>query len=138
MIIIQLQQDPIDINRAMAETGTDSDGAVVSFIGRPRNTSRGKTVLYLEYEVYGEMARRELTRLAEEASEKWTLGSCAVIHRYGRVDIGEPSILITASSSHRDEAFKAVRYIIDTVKKKVPIWKKEYYSDGSSWMDETP
>ncbi len=138
MISIQLQQDPIDINRAMAETGTASDGAVVSFIGRPRNTSRGKTVLYLEYEVYGEMARRELARLAEEASEKWSLGSCVVIHRYGRVDIGEPSILITASSSHRDEAFQAVRYIIDTVKKKVPIWKKEYYSDGSSWMDETP
>lgn len=138
MITIQLQQDPIDIHRILEVTGTDSDGAVVSFIGRPRNSSRGKAVLYLEYEVYGEMARKELKNLAEEAAVKWSLSTCAVIHRYGRVDIGQPSILIAASSPHRDEAFQAVRHIIDTVKKKVPIWKKEYYSDGSSWMDETP
>ncbi|TFH39915.1 MAG: molybdenum cofactor biosynthesis protein MoaE [Chrysiogenales bacterium] len=137
MITIQIQQEPIDINRTISETGTDSDGAVVSFVGRARNSSRGKSVLYLEYEVYGEMARKEIKKTAEDAVSKWSLTRCAVIHRYGRVAIGEPSILIAAASPHRREAFQAVQYIIDTVKEKVPIWKKEFYSDGSSWIDET-
>ena len=138
MVTVTIQQEPIDVSRALQKAGGDADGALVTFIGRARNASRGKTVLYLEYEAYGEMARKELKGIAEEAAAKWSLGTCTVIHRYGRVDIGEPSVLIIASSPHRDEAFQAVRHIIDTVKKKVPIWKKEYYSDGSSWMDETP
>jgi molybdopterin synthase catalytic subunit len=135
MITVALQQDPIDITRMMSEIGCNSDGAVVSFIGRVRNNAEGKPVLYLEYEAYGEMARKEIQATVQEASDRWSLSSCTVVHRYGRVEVGEASIIIAASSPHRKEAFQAVQFIIDTVKKKVPIWKKEFYSDGSSWIN---
>jgi molybdopterin synthase catalytic subunit len=132
---IILQQEPIDIALVMTEAGSDSDGAVVSFIGRVRNSSRGKSVLYLEYEAYGEMARKQLQKTIDEAASRWSLGSCMVVHRIGHIDVGEASIIIAASSPHRHEAFQAVQYIIDTVKENIPIWKKEFYSDGSSWIN---
>lgn len=135
MITIVLQQEAIDHARIIGETGTDEDGAVVSFIGRVRSSSRGKTVLSMEYETYDEMARKQLQKIAEEASVRWSLTDCTVVHRYGSVAIGEASIVIAAASPHRHEAFQAVQFIIDTVKEKVPIWKKEFYSDGSSWID---
>jgi molybdopterin synthase catalytic subunit len=130
-----LQQEPIDIAMVMAEAGSDSDGAVVCFIGRVRNSSRGKSVLYLEYEAYGEMARKQLQKTIDEAASRWSLGSCMVVHRIGHIDVGEASIIIAASSAHRHEAFQAVQFIIDTVKENIPIWKKEFYSDGSSWIN---
>ncbi len=135
MISIVLQQEAIDTSCIIGETGTDADGAVVSFIGRVRSSSRGKTVLTMEYETYGEMARKQLQKIVEEATARWSLTDCTVVHRYGSVAIGEASIVIAAASPHRDEAFQAVRFIIDTVKDKVPIWKKEFYSDGSSWIN---
>lgn len=137
MIQVVIQQEPIDLARVTAEAGTDLDGAVVVFIGRARNNANGRTVERLEYEVYDGMAHRELRKAADDASARWSLNSCTVVHRYGPVSIGEASIVIAASAPHRGEAFEAVRYIIDTVKEKVPIWKKEYYSDGSSWIHET-
>jgi molybdopterin synthase catalytic subunit len=135
MISIVLQQEALDPCRIIGETGTDADGAVVSFIGRVRNSSRGKTVLSMEYETYDEMARKQLQKIAEEATARWALTDCTVAHRYGKVSIGEASIVIAAASPHRHEAFQAVQFIIDTVKEKVPIWKKEFYSDRSSWID---
>lgn len=135
MITIILQQEAIDPARIIGETGTDADGAVVSFIGRVRSSAHGKTVLSMEYEAYDEMARKQLRKIAEEAAGRWSLTDCAVVHRCGRVAAGEVSIVISASSPHRQEAFKAVQFIIDRVKEKVPIWKKEFYSDGSSWID---
>jgi molybdopterin synthase catalytic subunit len=134
MISIIIQQEEIDTARIIGTTGTDDDGAVVSFIGRVRNASRGKTVLSMEYEIYDEMARKELQKIAEEACARWSLSHCTVVHRYGRVGIGEASIVISAASPHRREAFQAVQFIIDTVKEQVPIWKKEFYSDGSNWI----
>lgn len=135
MISITIQQEPIDIARALASSGTDADGAVVNFIGRVRNNSQGKTVTHLEYEAYSEMARKQLRKIVDEAVARWSLNSCSVVHRSGTVNVGEASILITASAPHRNAAFQAVQYIIDTVKIKVPIWKKEFYSDGSSWIN---
>jgi molybdopterin synthase catalytic subunit len=132
---VTLQKEPIDIALVMNETGSDSDGAAVSFIGRARNNSRGKAVLYLEYEAYGEMARKQLQKIVDDAAARWTLGSCMVVHRIGRINVGEASIIITASSPHRKEAFLAVQFIIDTIKEYIPIWKKEFYSDGSSWIN---
>jgi molybdopterin synthase catalytic subunit len=132
---IMLQQEPIDIALVMAEAGSDTDGAVVSFIGRVRNSSHGKSVLYLEYESYGEMARKQLQKTVDDAAARWALGSCMVVHRIGRINVGEASIIIAASSPHRHEAFQAVQHIIDTVKENIPIWKKEFYSDGSSWIN---
>jgi molybdopterin synthase catalytic subunit len=83
------------------------------------------------------MARKQLQKIAEEACARWPLSHCTVVHRYGSVAIGEASIVIVVSSPHRREAFQAVQFIIDTVKEKVPIWKKEFYSDGSSWIHGT-
>ncbi len=135
MITITLQQEPIDIARAMSGIGGTSDGAVVTFIGQARDNAGGKQVIYLEYEAYGEMARKQLQAIVDDATARWSLSSCAVVHRYGRVEPGEASIIITASSPHRKEALRAVEYIIDTIKEKVPIWKKEFYSDGSVWIN---
>jgi molybdopterin synthase catalytic subunit len=132
---ITLQNEPIDIALVMNEAGSDSDGAVVSFIGRARNNSNGKPVLYLEYEAYSEMARKQLQKVIDDAAARWALGSCILVHRTGRVDVGEASIIIAASSPHRQEAFQAVQFIIDTIKAHIPIWKKEFYPDGSSWIN---
>jgi molybdopterin synthase catalytic subunit len=132
---IMLQKEPIDIGLVMNEAGSDSDGAVVSFIGRARNNSRGKPVLYLEYEAYSEMARKQLHKIVDDAAARWSLGSCILVHRIGRVNVGEASIIIAASSPHRREAFQAVQFIIDTIKERIPIWKKEFYPDGSSWIN---
>ncbi|PKL37932.1 MAG: molybdenum cofactor biosynthesis protein MoaE [Spirochaetae bacterium HGW-Spirochaetae-1] len=136
MIEIKLQLEPIDIAAANALTGTEQDGALVTFIGRARNKSKGKQVSYLEYEIYEEMARSELEKIARDASAEWTITDCLIVHRYGRVNIGEASIIICVSSPHRDESFQAARFIIDTIKKTVPIWKKEFYSDGSQWISD--
>jgi molybdopterin synthase catalytic subunit len=135
MISIILQQEPIDTGRVLAEAGTAADGAIVSFIGRVRNNSREKTVDHIDYETYSEMARKQLRKIVDEAVARWSLNSCSVVHRFGRVNVGEASIIIAASAPHRNAAFQAVQYIIDTVKIEVPIWKKEFYSDGSSWIN---
>ena len=133
---IVFHKKPIVASEVIDNMGTDSDGAIVSFIGRVRNFSRERKVKYLEYELYREMAEKELSNIIDEAFEQWSLNSCFVVQRYGRVEIGEASIIIAVSSPHRDESYKASRYIIDTIKKRVPIWKKEVYSDGSEWIAE--
>jgi len=133
---ITIQTEPIDIAAVLHETGTDNDGAVVIFVGRARNTSRGKEVTHLDYEAYGEMALSELEKIGSRAIETWSLSDCIIIHRYGKVEIGTPSIIIAVSSPHRNEAYEASRYIIDTIKKTVPIWKKEFYTDGSEWISD--
>ncbi len=129
---IAFQKEKIDVEKAVSRCGSGADGAVVSFVGRVRNSSEGKDVVRLEYDLYDDMAVSEMEKIVSEANDRWEISDCTVIHRYGRIDVGEVSILIVVSSPHRDAAFQAVRYIIDTVKKKVPIWKKEFYSDGSS------
>ena len=133
---IGFQSGPITEELIAGGTGSEADGAVVRFVGRARNASRGKDVLYLEYEIYPGMARKQMERIVDEAREKWGISGCTVVHRYGRVDPGEASIVISVASPHRDEAFRAVRYIIDSIKLRVPIWKKEFYSDGSLWITE--
>ncbi len=133
---IIFQKEPINIENAVKNTGTDRDGAVVVFIGRARNRSNNKDVNFLEYEIYESMAYKEMEKIVNYAVKNWSLNNCIVIHRYGRVNINEASILISLSSPHREEAYKASRYIIDTIKKTVPIWKKEFYSDGSIWITD--
>jgi len=132
---IILQTKPIDINQKI---GTVQDGSIVTFLGQARNKSKDKEVLYLEYEIYESMAQKELSKIVDKATSKWSLSNCLVIHRYGRVNIAEASILIAVSSPHRAESFQAAKYIIDEIKKKVPIWKKEFYSDGSQWITPRP
>jgi molybdopterin synthase catalytic subunit len=134
--IIKFQKEPIDIAAVLARAGTSRDGAIVSFAGQARDHSREREVKYLEYEIYEGMAGKELDKIAREAADKWNFTACTVVHRFGKVDVGEASILIAVSSPHRDESFKATRYIIDEIKKRVPIWKKEFYADGSHWISE--
>ncbi len=136
MLKVLLQNEPIDIDFWMSKAAADSDGSLLSFIGRARNASSGKTVTHLEYEAYDTMAEKELRKIGESAFEQWSITNCIIVHRFGRVDIGEASILIAVSSPHRDESFKSVRFIIDTIKKTVPIWKKEFYSDGEVWISD--
>jgi MoaE-MoaD fusion protein len=114
------------------------DGALVIFDGVARNHTRGRTTLYLDYEAYEPMALQELRRLADEALKKFAVRNLALVHRLGRIEIGESSVLIAVYSAHRAAAFDACRWLIDTLKKRVPIWKKEYFEDGAVWADGEP
>lgn len=133
---ITTQKEPINLEMLLSQGESPSDGADLVFIGKVRDHSRGKTVLHIDYEIYDTMALKELNKIADEALDRWKISRILIVHRYGRVNIGEPSIVIAVSSSHRDESYQGSRYIIDEIKKRVPIWKKEFYSDGSEWIGD--
>lgn len=107
-------------------------GGYVLFTGIVRDTNEGKTVTHLEYEAYSELADQMIQDIILDSQKKWQLEYANCIHRLGRLDVGEIAVIVSTGSMHRDEAYKANRYIIDRVKHEVPIWKKEYYIDGSS------
>jgi molybdopterin synthase catalytic subunit len=115
-----------------------SDGAVCVFDGIVRDNTRGRKTLYLDYEAYREMALAQMQRLASEAVEKFGVRDVALVHRLGRLQVGETSVLIVVASAHRGAAFEACRWLIDTLKKTVPIWKKETFVDGAVWADGEP
>jgi len=115
-----------------------SDGAVTVFDGIVRDNSRGRRTLFLDYEGYEPMAERELEKLATDALARFSIRDIAIVHRLGRLEIGESSVLIVVASAHRGAAFDACRWVIDTLKKTVPIWKKEHFSDGAVWADGEP
>lgn len=114
------------------------DGAALAFEGIVRNQTRGRKTLYLDYEAYEPMALQEMEALAREALAKFQVRDVAIVHRLGRLEIGETSVLIAVASAHRAAAFEACRWLIDTLKRKVPIWKKEYFEDGAVWADGDP
>jgi molybdopterin synthase catalytic subunit len=114
------------------------DGAVVIFDGIVRNHSRGRRTLFLEYESYESMAVAQLHELASEAANRFAIRNVAIVHRLGRLEIGESSVLIAVFSAHRAAAFDACRWLIDALKRTVPIWKKEYFEDGAVWADGEP
>ena len=114
------------------------DGAAVVFEGVVRNHTRNRRTLYLDYEAYEAMAIRELEKLAVQALSEFAIRDIAIVHRLGRLQIGEASVLIVVASSHRGAAFEACRSVIDTLKRTVPIWKKEYFEDGAVWADGEP
>ncbi len=120
--------DPPRVENAVRVAGA---GAVVAFTGATRDTHLGRGVLRLEYEAQETLARRLLEKLAAQAAEKFGLLGCAIHHRLGRLEIGELSVVIAVSSAHRGNAFDGCRFLIDTLKTTIPIWKKEYYADGS-------
>jgi molybdopterin synthase catalytic subunit len=132
---IEITRDVID-NRAIArEVRADEDGAVATFDGCVRNHSHGRTTLYLEYEAYESMALSKMQEIAAEIHAKHGVNRIAIVHRLGRLEIGETSVFIAVSAAHRAAAFDACRYAIDTLKKTVPIWKKEFFADGAAWAD---
>ncbi len=114
------------------------DGAVLAFEGIVRNQTRGRKTLYLDYEAYEPMALQQMEALAAEAIGKFQIRDVAIVHRLGRLQIGETSVLIAVASAHRAAASEACRWLIDTLKRRVPIWKKEYFEDGAVWADGDP
>jgi len=131
-------RDCIDPQRIVAKLKRGEDGAVVIFEGVVRNQTRGRKTLYLDYEAYEEMALEQMESLAERALQDFGVRDVAIVHRLGRLEIGEASVLIAVASAHRAAAFEACRWLIDTLKRTVPIWKKEHFADGEVWADGEP
>ena len=129
---------PIDTQHTLATLKRGEDGAAVVFEGVVRNQTRDRKTLYLEYEAYEEMALQQMDALAAHALKRFAIRDVALVHRLGRLDIGETSVLIVVASAHRAAAFDACRWLIDTLKRSVPIWKKEYFEDGAVWADGEP
>lgn len=126
---------PIDAATLLAEVATPSDGAVLLFWGVVRNENDGREVNGLEYEAYAGMAEAKLREIVAEAAQRWSVGEIAVVHRIGKLNVGEASVGIAVAAPHRGEAYKASRYVIDELKRRVPIWKREHYLDGpSAWL----
>jgi len=134
----QITRERIDAGALVAEIKQAEDGASILFEGIVRNHSRGRRTLFLEYEAYEPMALKELESLIAEAIGRFQIRDAAVVHRLGRLEIGEISVLIVVTSAHRAAAFDACRWLIDTLKKTVPIWKKEHFEDGAVWADGEP
>ena len=129
---------PIDTQRTLANLKRGEDGAALVFEGIVRNQTRGRKTLYLDYEAYEEMALAQMESLAERALQQFQIRDLAIVHRLGRLEIRETSVLIAVASAHRAAAFDACRWLIDTLKRTVPIWKKEYFEDGAVWADGEP
>lgn len=129
-----LTHDVIDISALSRSVEASGYGAVVTFAGTVRDNARGRSVLYLEYEGYAPLAEKQLKRLVAEAETRWGI-HCAVQHRLGRLEIGECSVGVAVAAAHRGEAFDACRWLIDTLKETVPIWKHEYFEGGDHWVE---
>ena len=136
--LIQLGRDPIDPTALVHHVRTDCDGAIVTFDGCVRDNSHGRRTLYLDYESYESMALKKLKEIAGEIHEKFAIDRVAIAHRLGRLEIGETSVFIAVASPHRAAAFDACRWLIDTLKQTVPIWKKEFFEDGAVWSHGEP
>jgi molybdopterin synthase catalytic subunit len=136
--LVTIVREKIDPHQIVPPLEKPEDGAIVMFDGIVRGHSRGRRTLYLEYEAYEEMALKQMRTLAEEALERFAIRNLALVHRLGRLEIGESSVFLAVFSEHRAPAFEACRYLIDTLKRTVPIWKKEYFEDGAVWADGEP
>lgn len=136
--MIELTEQPIDVARIIAAARAHEAGAVNTFIGTVRNSTANKKVIRLEYEAYEPMAIAEIQKVINEAREKWKLTGWAVSHRTGALLPGEVAVVVAISTPHRKDSFEACQFIIDTLKKTVPIWKKEFFQDGDQWVSAHP
>lgn len=133
--IFEIVRTPIHSDSVVARIKAPECGAVVVFDGIARNHSGGKTTLFLEYEAYEPMALKKMREIGAELRNRFPIHRVAIVHRLGRLEIGDTSVLIAVSAAHRSAAFDACRCAIDTLKRTVPIWKKEYFADGSAWAE---
>src|SRR5262250_1323322 len=133
--LIEITCSPIPAAYLARLVRADSDGAVATFDGCVRNHSHGRPTLYLEYEAYESMAVAKMREIAAHLHSSYAINRVAMVHRLGRIEIGETSVFIAVSAPHRAAAFDACRFAIDTLKKTVPIWKKEFFADGAVWAD---
>ena len=137
-VITALTTDVINAEKLVSQAKRGEDGAVVVFDGIVRNHTRNRQTLYLDYEAYEEMAAKQMDALGREAIARFGVRHVSMVHRLGRLNVGETSVLIVVASAHRAQAFDACRWLIDTLKKTVPIWKKETFVDGSVWAAGDP
>jgi MoaE-MoaD fusion protein len=133
--LIELVRDPIQAQTLIEHVRTGADGAIVTFDGCVRNQSHGRATLYLEYEAYESMALAKMQEIAAQAHTRFAVDRIAIAHRLGHLEVGETSVFIAVSAPHRPAAFEACRFAIDTLKRTVPIWKKEFFVDGAVWAD---
>jgi molybdopterin converting factor subunit 1 len=134
----RIVRERIDSEAVVSALKRGEDGAALVFEGTVRNQTRGRRTLYLDYEAYEQMALPQMELLAAQALRQFQIRDVAIVHRLGRLEIGETSVLIAVASAHRAAAFEACRWLIDTLKRTVPIWKKEYFVDGAVWADGEP
>jgi MoaE-MoaD fusion protein len=130
----RLSAEPLSLDAVVSEVRSDSAGAIATFVGTTRQQSRGRSVLHLDYEAYEEMAEQVMAEIAAELKDRHELCEIAIHHRTGHVDIGEASVVIAVSAPHREDALAACREAIDTLKERVPLWKKEFYEGGEEWI----
>jgi len=135
---IALVREPIAAEKLVASAKSGADGAVVVFDGIVRDNTRGRPTLHLDYEAYEEMALKQMRQLARDARDRFHVRQVTLVHRLGRLQVGETSVLIVVASAHRAQAFDACRWLIDTLKQTVPIWKKETFADGAVWAAGEP
>lgn len=138
MIDIRLTDDPLSIQDTRTWLDAPDSGGTSVFVGTVRNQTSGKEVVALEFEAYQPMAIREMEKIAEKAAEQWPVLRIAIHHRLGSLQIGDIPVIIAVSTAHRDTAFEACKYCIDTLKETVPIWKKEVFEDGEVWVAAHP
>jgi molybdopterin synthase catalytic subunit len=132
--MFRVTNQPIDLNELVQYVTDPAAGAIATFIGTTRNHNEGRRVIALDYEAYPEMAEKELARIGADAAKNWPICRMAILHRLGPVQIGEASVVIAVSATHRDAAFAASRFAIEEIKKTVPIWKKEVFEGGEVWI----
>ena len=133
--MIRVQREDIDAEAVLESVRSPGSGCVVGFLGTVRDTSMGRSVERMSVEVYEEMAVKQLSKIRDEAVERFGVNRVAVVHRHGDLEVGDSIVYIAVSAGHRDEAFKACRYVIDELKERVPLWKKEYTADGEVWVE---
>lgn len=136
--MIKITEKAIDVQKVIDTASSLGAGAVNVFVGTVRNTAHNKNVVWLEYEAYEAMAVAEIRKIIDEAAGKWGLLGWAVSHRVGTLKPGEVAVVVAVSAPHRRESFEACQYIIDNLKAKAPIWKKEVFEDGEEWVDARP
>ncbi|MFO7742462.1 MAG: molybdenum cofactor biosynthesis protein MoaE [Anaerolineae bacterium] len=133
----QITTDPLSVDDVTARAAHPAAGAVTTFVGLARGETDGREVRYLEYEAYPDMAERQMRQIGDEIRDRWpTILETAIVHRIGRLQIGQVIVVIAVSSAHRQDVFSATHYAIDRLKQIVPIWKKEVFTDGEEWRSE--
>ena len=136
--MIELSNKPLNISMALDHVRSDNSGGIDVFIGTVRDNAGGRKVVALEFEAYGKMAITEMEKIVDHTKATWPVEKVAVLHALGRVEVGGVAVVIAVSAAHRDAAFTACRYIIDTLKETVPIWKKEIFENGEEWVSAHP
>jgi molybdopterin synthase catalytic subunit len=135
---VRVTSAPIDLAALHGDVLDAGAGAILSFVGTVRDNKHGRRVLRIDYHAYDSMARRVMQRIAQDASTRWPLQRLVVVHRIGLLEVGEASVAIFLSTAHRAAGFEALRFVIEELKRDVPIWKKEHFEDGEIWVQEGP